>query len=275
MLIAFIRFLVYSNIWISLGATFFTYLFYIISQTEINCYFLVFIFSSTLTTYTFQRYMKLRSGENISGPRMDWMIRNSTLSNSIIVGGAIITVVLSLTLSVESLFVLIGLGFISFFYAYEIKMNGEKKSNLRDIPRIKIFLIAIVWGLSCCILPYIQNDIWSNEVIWPITTAFSLYILAICIPFDIRDIELDEKRKRTIPQLTGIPGAKILAILITISSYLILILVIDFHSIGLLIGYLITVLLIILASKEKNELFFSFIMDGLLVLMPSLVYFIT
>jgi 4-hydroxybenzoate polyprenyltransferase len=205
---------------------------------------------------------------------MDWMIENSGLSNFIIIGGAIFAAVLSLTLNLESIFVLIGLGFISFFYAYEIKLKGKKKSNLRDIPGIKIFLIAIVWGLSCCILPYIQNDVWNSQIIWPITTAFSLYILAICIPFDIRDIELDEKRKKTIPQLIGVQGSKILAILITISSYFTLIMNLDFFSIGLLIGYILTIILIALSSKEKNELFFSFIMDGLLVVMPILAYFI-
>jgi len=275
MLIAFIRFLVYSNIWISIGASFFTYLFYIISQTEVNFYFLLFIFSSTMTTYTFQRFIKLRSGENISGPRMDWMMKNSTLSNFIIIAGAIITAVLSITLTFDSIIVLIGLGLISFFYAYEIKMKGKKKSNLRDIPGIKIFLIAIVWGLSCCILPYIQDGVWINSTIWPITAGFSLYVMAICIPFDIRDIDLDEKRKRTIPQLIGLSGSKILAILITISSYLIFLLVIDFQSIGLLIGYAFTILLILFTTKEKNELYFSFVMDGLLVLIPVLAYLIT
>jgi 1,4-dihydroxy-2-naphthoate octaprenyltransferase len=90
-------------------------------------------------------------------------------------------------------------GALSTFYILPTKKN----IGLRWIPGLKIFIITTAWTLLStsslsiadvdqCIKHYIPN--------W-------LFIFAITIPFDIRDIKTDEKQMQTIPQLIGTSNA--------------------------------------------------------------------
>jgi len=259
-------FLCYSNIWIALGAASSALMYSVCFQKSINWSLLLFLFSSTLLAYTFQRFEKLRKKEGISGPRMDWMIRSSKTVKGIMVVGLLSTVVSVFFLSVESWLLLPVTALISFFYAFKIK-----GINLRDIPFVKIILIGAVWALSAGWMFFIEDQDFSRLGVQYSFFMF-LYIIAITIPFDIRDIHLDETGKKTIPQLFGIKGAKVIAVTLTIIAFLLLesmtVLNMWFH----LLAISISVLAILYAHPKRHELYFSFGVDGLLIVIPVLAY---
>lgn len=264
--------MVYTNLWISCGAFFFGWLFYQFSGNEIDFNTLGFLFFSTLLTYTFQRYIKIYYKEMIAGPRMLWMVRNIQLSKIILYASLIGTIFFALYLSLTSLILLTLLGAISFFYAYKFNLTS-KRTNLRDIPGIKIFLIGLVWAISCSIIPSIEaQSLCKTE--WFIFLSYLLYIIGITIPFDIRDIDVDEINKKTIPQLLGVRNA------IALSSLLILISGIGFYTVvesnvkmemGIILGTSLSLILTSLTHKKRDELYFSFLLDGLLVFYPIMV----
>ena len=262
-----LAFIVYSNLWISAGASSFALLFYSLTDTQTSALILWFLFFSTLLTYTYQRFEKIRKNERTTGPRMEWMIRNKNLVYLLLVIGVIGTGVTGIQLSFKSLIYLLIMGLISFFYVFKI---GHY--NLRDLPLLKILLIGLVWAGSCFAIPYFELDVSSTFNMFYLSIAGALYIIAITIPFDIRDVEVDEKTKYTIPQIFGPKVSRIIALVfLATSCYL-------FYeskvaiNLGFWIGISITGILIAFSTKNRKELFFSFGVDGLLIILGLTTY---
>lgn len=264
-----ISFLVYSNIWISAGAASFCWLYYQISGSTADYKVIGFLFFSTLLTYTYQRFEKISKKEQFHGPRMEWMEEHSTLVKLTMFIGIVGSIWLSLYLDLLSLFLLIILGFVSFLYAFKFNLLS-RRTNLRDIPGIKIYLIGVVWALSCVTLPFIENEMSDGLIAFRTTGAF-LYIVGITIPFDIRDIDLDEYQKKTIPQLVGINSSKAISASLLLGSYAFFAYP-TFSDLSLGLGVLISIIFVLFANKNRNELYFSFVLDGLLVMVPVIYY---
>ncbi|OIQ37772.1 MAG: hypothetical protein BM555_00105 [Crocinitomix sp. MedPE-SWsnd] len=265
-----IEFIVYSNIWISAGAAGFGTLYYFLNEKELNKELIAFLFCSTLLTYTFQRFEKLRKKERISGPRMEWMIANSVLVYILMGLTFVGTIYFALYFSFESISLLFCLGPISFLYAFKLKFRGTP-TNLRDIPFIKIVLIGVVWAISCYLIPFIEDGQSNYDFLIP-SIAFFTYIIGITIPFDIRDMEVDEKSKKTIPQIFGESFSRFIAALLIAISACLLIYQFEEQWIEIAVTHTISITVVMGASAKRDELFFSFLVDGLLVLFPLTFY---
>ena len=96
-------------------------------------------------------------------------------------------------------------------YAYPVLFL---KTTLRKVPGIKIFLIALSWTITVTILPSLYYKKPINSTVLFETLKNALFVIAITIPFDIRDLSFDNKRLKTIPQVLGVKGAKIVAIVL-------------------------------------------------------------
>ncbi|MBY0424525.1 MAG: UbiA family prenyltransferase, partial [Cytophagales bacterium] len=85
--------------------------------------------------------------------------------------------------------------------------------RLRDLPYMKIFSIAFVWSASTILLPmakypeYVAFGHWAG-----IFVERFVFVFAITIPFDIRDMEEDRKSGiKTIPLLLGVKHSLLVA----------------------------------------------------------------
>ncbi len=118
------------------------------------------------------------------------------------------------------LFSLIVSGMLGYFYTQRIPIVGIA---LRDIPGLKTVLVVGVWTYVTCLLPVlIGSNVHSiKEYALP-----GLFILAISLLFDLRDREIDEVSRKTIPQLIGRLATKIVVVVLLI-TYLFLIHIID------------------------------------------------
>ncbi|WP_027419498.1 UbiA prenyltransferase family protein [Crocinitomix catalasitica] len=271
------RLIVYSNFWISLGAACFVSEYYLIFDVEPNWYFIHFIGASTFLTYSFQRYIKLKQKSYLKNDRFVWMKQFDKLSKFLMVIAFVVALFCLIKLDLfhwrylnNGTLILIIMGFVSFFYI--IRIPFFLSSNLRDIPYIKIYLIAIVWTLSATYLPNIYAHLPLINELHLFALACFCFIVAITIPFDLRDLDVDSAHKKTIPQLAGIKGAQTIAIaLIIISTVLLSILLQEFliiTSIATLgMAYAFTK-----AKPDQKDLFFSFGIDGFLILHPLAIY---
>jgi 4-hydroxybenzoate polyprenyltransferase len=260
----FIQFVVYTNCWISVGAAALAAQYYLFFEQEVDYGFLFFLFFGTQLTYIFQRLVKLNHKNKHDSPRLRWMKRNPIISRFFLflsLGGCLF---LLFFFPPEILFFLAVLGFISFFYIR--KFPGEKGKNLRDIPHLKIYLIAIVWAVSSSFLPaFLAEQEWNNNLILLFLANF-LYIIAITIPFDIRDLHLDEREKQTIPQLLGVKKAKILAVILAAGAA-VLLYALNSNFVPALIAILgVTSALVLYSRPKHKDLYYSFGVDGLLPL---------
>ncbi|MBK9505813.1 MAG: UbiA family prenyltransferase [Bacteroidetes bacterium] len=77
--------------------------------------------------------------------------------------------------------------------------------RLRQIPYLKIFLISFVWATVTILLPVIHSEkAYNNFHILTMIIERFLFVFAITIPFDIRDMNADSQTElKTIPLLIG------------------------------------------------------------------------
>jgi hypothetical protein len=166
---------------------------------------------------------------------------------------------------------LIGMAFLSLGYVLPILGNGRR---LRDVAFLKIFLIAFVWAVITVGLPFLEsNQTTTDNYFWALFIERLCFIFALCIPFDIRDMDWDIKTNvQTIPLSIGVKKAKILGILavcvaafVTYSFRNVFIFNEINHLKGLIV-YATTILVILKADKNRSDYFFYGGVDGMILL---------
>ncbi|GAB3920590.1 hypothetical protein GCM10028827_02570 [Mucilaginibacter myungsuensis] len=179
-------------------------------------------------------------------------------------------------ISMQSRLLLLFLGALCVGYSMPIFTIGEHKFGLRHVPGLKPFLITIVWTFSCVLFPVLESqDLHLTSINMRDTMILiakrSLLIGALTVPFDIRDLFHDKKHGlKTVAVAWGEKGAYLFCQAL-LAGYLILLFM--FRDNGFTIDFwalAVTVVLmgwLIFRSKwEKNEYYYFFYMDGVLIL---------
>lgn len=97
------------------------------------------------------------------------------------------------------------LGVFTFLYAVPFLPNQK---NLRSLKSLKIFIIALVWAGATLWLPLVdQKPVFSIPVLYK-TLSYFVFVLALILPFEIRDLKYDQPELGTLPQRFGIPKTK-------------------------------------------------------------------
>lgn len=100
------------------------------------------------------------------------------------------------------------LGLITFFYA--IPMGLKTPKNLRSIGGVKIYIIAFVWAMTTVALPILESQLSLNFEHWILIVQRTFIIIVLMLPFEIRDLDLDQIYLSTIPQKIGVRNTKII-----------------------------------------------------------------
>ncbi len=178
--------------------------------------------------------------------------------------------------SIEARILLIFLAIISIAYSLPLFTLGDKKFGLRNIPGLKQFLITLVWTMSTVLLPVLEaQDMHLTNVSLRDTTILLakrfLFIAALTVPFDIRDLFEDrESGLKTVPVAIGEKRAYLFC-QVLLAGYIVLLFLYrnngfnaDFFALTLtaiLAGWLI------FESKwNRNEYYYFFYLDGVLIL---------
>jgi 4-hydroxybenzoate polyprenyltransferase len=87
------------------------------------------------------------------------------------------------------------------------------RRRLRDFNYLKIFLVALVWTWVTVVLPTQQANLGRQFPALLLGLQRFLFIFAITIPFDIRDLAVDARTKvRTLPGSVGLQRARLLSL---------------------------------------------------------------
>lgn len=171
---------------------------------------------------------------------------------------------------------------LSFAYAFPfIKLKGRWR-RLREIEALKIFIVAIVWGIICTILPatanYISSTYWYSPSVLLWFFACSLMIFSITIPFDIRDLHYDGEKLRTLPAILGLKKSIHLALAaLAISVVMFGVVALYYHEGGMpvfaayFMWSIITGILIAKSTPRRREFYFSFLIDGTMILLLGMI----
>lgn len=192
-----IRFFVLSNIYVSLCVVALVLSTQFIFFTSFNFDVTSFLFVATFISYNFQRIISIYKIPNKK--RKQWFISNYKLIYFLLFIALIVFTYIFIGFNNNAKLLIVLISFLSFMYPL----------FLRNIPYIKVYLIAFSWSLSTVLLPVIveENSEISIDVILSLLSRF-FFIIAITIPFDIRDIQLDILKLKTIPILFGVEISK-------------------------------------------------------------------
>lgn len=254
-----LNFIVFSNLWIALSVASYAYLGSVWLKLDLNFQEVLLLFSATLVMYNFQRLFKLHKG--IHHPRIQWMERNIIGVYGLIVfgifGGFYIswTLFLPFNTHIFEITILSIVALTSILYATPFL---HKKYSLRDIPYLKIHLIAFSWALVLVIFTLEKSE----HPLFLVLEKY-LYVLAITIPFDIRDIHIDETDKKTIPQVIGQKKARILSVILLGLSWALAHINSEEKFVSIFFLYLSSLIFCAWAHPKKHDLYFSFLIDGL------------
>lgn len=261
-----LEYFIFSNLLVSLSAG--TLCFGICSQINIpnKIGYGIFVFFSTLFTYNLQRLIKSYQIVSLPTNHIQWVLMNRKVLRIFLVLSCILMVYSFYSIfnwRVNSFLILFFSVTISLLYAFKIK--GK---SLRDLPHLKIHFIAIIWISAIGIFELVnENNYILNN--WIFVLAHYFYILAITIPFDIRDLKYDKKSQRTIPQVFGVNLAKVIS-LISMLIYIIFVFIFkstNEYNIFFILTIFATILLILGVNKSRNEFYFSGLIEGIIFIL--------
>jgi 4-hydroxybenzoate polyprenyltransferase len=268
--------LLFSNIFIAICAVAQGLVTYQLLKVKPDMYVLGLLFSSTLALYNFSIVLsRPKNPESSTSARVRWIFSHYRLMITISIISVFSIIPLSLFLSTSSKILLFTLALISVAYNLPLFTIHDKKFGLRNIPGIKLFLIASVWALSCVLLPILEMEnkqsisVTLNDTILLVAKRF-LFIAAITVPFDIRDIYQDKFYElKTIPVLFGERWALLICQGL-LGVYLILLVLFtehfDANFFGLSLTIIITGWLIFRSKWKKNEYYYFLYLDGTMIL---------
>lgn len=164
-------------------------------------------------------------------------------------------------LSIQALIVLAILGLISVLYSVPQKML-----NLRHMPGLKIWWIALVWSVTV-VLPCLEmKDITVFKILLQSVSAFC-FVAAITIPFDIRDLRRDQEKMQTLPQKMGYERSILFATQLLVFSGFLFLTANEFQINRIIVSYilvlLISIWLVRKTSEDQNRWFAAFWIEGL------------
>ncbi len=268
-------FIVFTNIWVSLGATAFTAFTYALYRIPFNFYYLTFVFSATLSVYNFHRLIRFFNEKKTAylSERHLWIMAHFNTLRVITFTAAGLLLWASSHLPVihliQLLFPVAGIVFL-----YVLPENRFFK-GLRHIPFIKLILVGIMWSYVAVFMLF---SLQKTNVPVYFFIAQTLFIMSITLPFDIRDIQVDISENVTgIATVFGEKGAKLTAYLLLLSAGFLVWYNRIFVSLEGWQAYLASLVIclpvIYFSSPKKPELYFSGLVESTLFL-PLLFWYV-
>ena len=269
----FFDFYIFSNIHVALAAFCLTKITLIENEIESNLL-PFFVLFSTIVSYNLIRFY------NVSENKIWFAVfikKNKNTLLGLIFLSLGILIYQSFFLNYKAIISLIPFGFLTLFYVIPFPWNKSNSFTLRSVAFLKLFLIAVSYAGITVLFPLINYsiEVESNEIIMFIQRF--LFIVVITIPFDIRDLNFDNKNLKTLPQVIGIQKSKVVGLF-----FLMLFLGLEFlknsteanYRINFIIA-LISLFLLLKATHDQNKYYSAFFVESipmiwllLLVLMP-------
>jgi 4-hydroxybenzoate polyprenyltransferase len=270
-------FLLFSNLFIAFCAVAQGLVTYYLLKLPPDNYVLAFVFFSTLIVYNLSMLLaKPKEPQKSPFKRVRWIFSHHRLIISITLIAVLCIIPLALLyLSIQAKLLMSFVGVLAIAYNFPFLSFNHKKIGLRNLPGIKLFLIAFVWSVSCVLLPIVELEnnygitVSFGETILLIAKRF-LFICAITIPFDIRDLFQDKLYElKTIPVMLGEKKAWIFCQAL-LGAYLVLLIVftktVNLDVIGIALTIFLTGWLIFKSNLKKNEYYYFFFLDGTMLL---------
>lgn len=189
-------FYIKSSIHVALSVVALGYMSMSLALENVNISLLIFIFSSAIVAYNFTKYFaSISFTKRFFKQVVFWLTLTAFL----------LSVFLFLQLTLLAQFIVLIGGILVGLYSVPFKANSE---NLRNSKGGKIYLVIFSWILLTVGVPLTMNPTFNGVLFIKLILIQGIYILVAILPFDIRDLNIDESRLQTLPQRLGIRKVK-------------------------------------------------------------------
>jgi 4-hydroxybenzoate polyprenyltransferase len=268
------NFLLFGNIYVALGALCLVQSTAI--QLQLNTHLIPYsllVFFATLFVYNFQRIFYIpQENTTLHSVRRTWIFRNRTTIKTLACIGFAGIVITFFYVDAHIVFYLSPLLALSLaYFAPFIK--------IRKNAFFKLLTLVTVWTMATAVVPILLTH---ESLLDPKNGLHLLirfcFMTAICIPFDIRDLKIDEADNiSTIPRILGENLTRLLALAFMIIYSVLIILVYHLNHLPtavfvmLLLSAVLNTLLVVMSSSKRSEYFFVAGIDGTMILQGALL----
>jgi hypothetical protein len=221
------HFAILTNLYIAAGAVAFGMANARLLGFEANRFWILWCHVGAATWLVYQLSRWTFHQRRLSSPKVDAIYRWLDQHKSFTIGSILISSIVMLSsfflLKEATRWTLIAMGAIAVLYPLEIPVAKKQKIRLRDLPFLKIFLIALVWSGMAVLLPATEAGGWDalNSKSIGLCMLQFLFILSITLPFDINDWRIDRMTGvKTIPHILGIRKSQHLTLGISLLYWL-------------------------------------------------------
>lgn len=267
----------FRNFFIALCAVSMIFSTLLLNDINLNwTHFTIFFAASTFLLYNFHIYSFHLSYSSLSSFKKSFFqFKISTFYSIAFIIAIVVSIYQLFYLKEKIILFLIPLTVLTLLYSMPL-LGVKKKIRIRESFLVKLPLLGIVWSFSTVVIPLVEQniDLTSSFVIKQVVCRF-LFIFALCVPFEIRDVETDRNNKvKTLPLVLGIQFTKYIGILFLVIEIIIhhtmnlplkIILALDFSS-------LFAMLWIIIQKNKMNDYFYKLFVDGTMVLRFIFIY---
>lgn len=272
---AFLRWIVFSNVWVSLAAPSLLWLTATVLDVSPGPAWYVFVWAGTLFTYNIQRLFKATEylGPEILG-RHRWIWIHRPALHVLTFFSACITAACLFYIPFKLVYWLLPSAFVSALYFIPTYRSGGRRRRLRDVPLLKINLVALTWAWTLVAAPALVFQKPPGEW-WALFVFEFFFCFGLTVPFDIRDSRHDRqegtrtfvsewgvrrvRRFAALSLLTGLPPLCFAGLPAGANPALVLL-----TCVAAVSAYM--------ASETRDELYYGFWLDGLIVAQGPLVY---
>lgn len=222
----------------------------------------LFVFLSTIVVYQIAL-------SGIAVPVVpNWISKNKTWRILMVILFCILMWIALITFNVIEVIFLLSI-FLSCL-AYFTTVGNWK--GLRSLPVLKSVVLALVWSLVTVVFPLMST--WNTGAHLPLLLQRFLFMLSICIIYNLRDVEMDQAQGiTTIASLAGERKTKLISIIILIAFAMSVIFSVLPHSlkVSMLVSAMGTLIVICSAKKNGNVFYYRYVIDGCMALQAIIV----
>ena len=267
----------YSSVWLAMAAVGLTWATFLLWGTYIPVRLAVMIFTATLFLYNLDSVLPYKYSQRlVLSERKLWMIQHRRELFLLALTTLLIAAVLFLLDGWAHLSLFLGhLMAISLLYSLPLMRVRGRWRALRDLPLLKVFLIAYVWAAITVWVPalYLGKALASPVLVLLFCRRF-FFILALAFVFDIRDYTKDRlSGTHTFPGLFGVRATKWVALAaLVVSNVLVPQAVPTPYLALLLLPSLLAAAIIWYADETRPDYYFALLADGVMVVYFLAVY---
>ena len=222
--------------------------------------------AGTLIVYGFARLFESQGDEGLQSKISQWrsaMPKTAQLSMGL--GIAYVAVWWTLHGSWNLFYLYAGAIAVAALYPLPFILR-KSGGGLRSIPGLKLVVVAAVWAYVTAVIPSVHAGTFTIGVFF----ERFWWTAALTLPFDVRDMMVDQGSIRTLPHMIGPRNTVWLANLMLWFSFFIQVQLFQIplaYTLGL---YLLCSIIIVLANPKLGDLYYSLVIEGLPFLLLGL-----